>query len=137
MEQLKTQKLNKAIHILLAEDEELIRNIATQFFKIMGYNFTICKNGAEALEIYRKSWQNIDLVFLDMIMPVMNGKDAFAAMKKINPDIVALITSGYSMDEEAQGIIEQGVKGFIQKPFKMKELSKKIIEILDKWKVKT
>ena len=71
-----------------------------------------------------------DLVILDMVMPEMGGKEAFDAMREINPNIVALIASGYSLNNEVQTIIDAGAKGFIQKPFSKGDLSQKINEVL-------
>ncbi|MCP4677846.1 MAG: response regulator, partial [Deltaproteobacteria bacterium] len=87
-------------------------------------------NGKEATIFYRERWQTIDMVILDMVMPVMGGKQTFIAMRKINPDIIALLSSGHSIDDEAQSVIKDGAKGFIQKPYRIKELSQKISEIL-------
>jgi CheY-like chemotaxis protein len=72
------------------------------------------------------------MVLLDMIMPGMGGGDAYDLMKKINPDIKVLLSSGYSIDGQAEEILERGCDGFIQKPFDMKQLSRGIREILDK-----
>ncbi len=67
-----------------------------------------------------------------MIMPVIGGGEAYDRMKEINPNIKVLLSSGYSINGQATEILERGCNGFIQKPFTMKELSKKIREILDK-----
>lgn len=65
-----------------------------------------------------------------MIMPVKGGKDTFREMKKINPMIVTLLVSGYSIDREANRIMQEGVKGFIQKSYRKREFAKKIVELL-------
>jgi CheY-like chemotaxis protein len=67
-----------------------------------------------------------------MVMPNMGGGDAYDRMKEINPDIKALLSSGFSIDGEASEILERGCNGFIQKPFTMKGLSGKIMDILQK-----
>ena len=67
---------------------------------------------------------------LDMVMPSMGGGEAYDSMKKINPDVKVLLSSGFSIDGEASEILERGCDGFIQKPFTMKKLSQKISEIL-------
>ena len=87
-------------------------------------------NAAEALELSRVTRPH--MMTLDMVMPGLSGAETFARMKTINPNIRVLLSSGYSLDGRAAGILERGCDGFIQKPFKMKELSKKIREILDK-----
>ena len=93
---------------------------------------TVCKDGKQAIEFYKDSWREIDLVLLDMIMPGVGGKEAYLAMRYINPDIKVLLSSGYSVDGEAQTILDEGAKGFIQKPFRKAELSKKVAEVLNK-----
>jgi len=67
-----------------------------------------------------------------MIMPDMGGGETYDRMKEINPDIKVLLSSGYSIDGEATEILERGCDGFIQKPFDMQELSRRIRKILDK-----
>jgi DNA-binding NtrC family response regulator len=67
-----------------------------------------------------------------MIMPDMNGGDTYDRMKEIDPDVKVLLSSGYSINGQATKILNRGCKGFIQKPFKMKQLSRKLREILDK-----
>jgi len=96
----------------------------------MGYRVLVARDGKEAVEVYRKNWHNIDLVLLDMIMPNMGGGEAYDCMQEINPDIKVLLSSGYSVAGEAGEILKRGCHGFIQKPFKASELSRKIEEIL-------
>ena len=81
------------------------------------------ENGRDALNYYKKSWRSIDLVILDMIMPEMDGNETFLAMKEINQHIKAIICSGYNLNEEVQNILDKGVTGFIQKPFKINQFS--------------
>ena len=100
-------------HILFVEDEKVVRNITTEMMKRLGYKVTSYNNGKEAVEFYRINWRSVDLVIIDMVMPVMSGKETFTAMRTINPDIKALLASGYSIDGEAQAIIDEGVKGFM------------------------
>jgi len=71
-------------------------------------------------------------VILDMIMPVMGGGETYDRLKETNPDIKVLLSSGYSINGEASEILDRGCNGFIQKPFNVKELSRRIREILDK-----
>jgi CheY-like chemotaxis protein len=98
----------------------------------MGYKVFIAQNGKEAIEVYNKNKAEIDMVVLDMIMPDMGGSEAYDELKKINPGIKVLLSSGYSIDGLASEIIKRGCDGFIQKPFHMEELSQKLREILDK-----
>ncbi|MBW1744720.1 MAG: response regulator, partial [Deltaproteobacteria bacterium] len=89
------------------------------------------KGGREALEIYRKNQDDIDIVVLDMVMPGMGGGEAFDRLREINPNVRVLLASGFAVDGEATQILERGCNGFIQKPFNMNELSEKMEEILN------
>jgi DNA-binding NarL/FixJ family response regulator len=76
--------------------------------------------------------EKIDIVLLDLIMPVMDGGETYDKLKEINPDIKVLLSSGYGIDGQATEILNCGCNGFIQKPFDMKTLSEKIRSVLDK-----
>jgi two-component system cell cycle sensor histidine kinase/response regulator CckA len=98
----------------------------------MGYRVLIAKDGREAMEVYRKNQEEIDIVVLDMVMPNMGGGETYDRMKEINQDVKVLLSSGYSVDSEANDILQRGCDGFIQKPFTVKGLSETIREILDR-----
>ena len=66
-----------------------------------------------------------------MIMPGFSGGETYDVLKKINPDVKVILSSGYSMEGQATKILERGCNGFIQKPFNISDLSRKIREILD------
>jgi CheY-like chemotaxis protein len=100
--------------------------------KKLGYKFLIAQSGQEALELFAAEKNHIDLVILDMIMPGMGGKDTYEALKKINPDVKILLSSGYSISGEAMELINRGCNGYIQKPFSYTQLSQRMREILDK-----
>ena len=117
-------------HILIVDDEEMVRELAADMLHELGYQVTTCEDGKTALEVYRDSWQNIDLVLLDMIMPDLDGRDTFAAMREINPDIRAILSSGYSINGKAQAILDEGVKAFVGKPFDQAELSEAVAYVL-------
>lgn len=96
----------------------------------LGYEVLTARDGKEAVEIYKKKWDNIDLVLMDMVMPNMGGGEAYDRMKEINPRVKVLLSSGYSIDREAKEILAQDCDGFIQKPCTIKELSEKIRKIV-------
>ncbi len=116
--------------ILVVDDEELLRDMASLMLRKLGYEVIACKDGEEAIARYAESWHSIDLVILDMVMPKMGGRDTFIAMRKINKDLRSLLSSGYSIGEEAQEILNDGVLGFIQKPYSSSELAKKVAEAI-------
>ncbi|MEN8690200.1 MAG: response regulator [Desulfobacterales bacterium] len=117
--------------ILLVDDEKMIIEVGRKMMESLGYLVVAAGKGEEALTLYRKRYDHIDLIILDMIMPYMGGKDVFNRIKEINPKAKVLLSSGYSLNGQAQEIMAQGCNGFIQKPFDMVELSRKIREILD------
>ncbi len=116
--------------ILFIDDEELIRDISHEMLSELGYSVILCKNGEEAVTSYKKRYQEIDLVFLDLIMPKLNGYECFLKLKAINPKLKVIVCSGYAKNEEAQQIIDTGAVGFLQKPFTIENLSKLINEVL-------
>jgi two-component system cell cycle sensor histidine kinase/response regulator CckA len=118
--------------VLLVDDEEVVLEVGKELLEAMGYMVLIARDGKEAIEVYGRNPDDIDLVLLDMVMPEMCGGETYDRMKGINPDIKVLLSSGYSIDGKATEILERGCDGFIQKPFTMKELSRKLMEILEK-----
>jgi CheY-like chemotaxis protein len=116
--------------ILLVDDEEMIRDVTGEMLEALGYRVLYARSGSEALETYRRHSDTIDMVIIDMVMPGMGGKETFAGLKGINSEVRALLASGYSIDGEAQTILDNGCRGFIQKPFSLAALSKKILEVI-------
>jgi PAS domain S-box-containing protein len=118
--------------VLLVDDEDMIIDVGKPILEQMGYNVLTATGGKEALDIYEKKKQEIGIVILDMIMPGIGGGDTYDRLKELNPDIKVLLSSGYSITGQATKILERGCDGFIQKPFNVMGLSRKIRGILDK-----
>ena len=118
--------------VLLVDDEVVIINVVKAILEGMGYNVLIARCGEEAIEVYKKNGQEIDLVLLDMSMPFMGGSETYDSLKEVNPDVKVLLTSGYSIDGQAAEILERGCDGFIEKPFTINELSQKLRGVLEK-----
>jgi len=125
------QVLQGRERVLLVDDEQSIRRVGKDLLEAMGYQVVLAKGGRDAIDVYRQNRDAIDIVLLDMVMPHLGGGKVYDRMKKINPDVKVLLSSGYSIDGEATEILERGCDGFIQKPFNMKQLSAKLREILD------
>ncbi len=117
--------------LLLVDDEDMVLEVGEEIFKELGYKVLVARSGKEAIELYKAHKDKIAIVILDMIMPVMGGGETYDRMKEINPDIKVLLSSGYSIDGQAQEILDRGCNGFIQKPFNMRELSQEVRKILD------
>ncbi len=117
--------------VLFVDDEEIVRETGMQMLERVGYDVLTAESGKKALEIFKKRHEDIDLVLLDLVMPEMNGGAVFDMIREINSDAKVLLSSGYSLDGDAQKIMERGCNGFIQKPFNIKGLSQKLSDILE------
>ncbi|MFC1557322.1 response regulator, partial [candidate division KSB1 bacterium] len=109
--------------ILVADDEQSLRELIKEQLEELGYSVLLAEDGIDAVNVYKKHKDDIDLVLLDIIMPRMAGKETFLELKKINNDVKVLIISGYSQDEKTAEILKKGGLGFLQKPFKLRDLS--------------
>jgi two-component system, cell cycle sensor histidine kinase and response regulator CckA len=119
-------------NILLVDDEALVINIGVQLLEKLGYTVLEAQSGREAIKIFIEGNHPIDMVILDMVMPDMGGGEVYDRIKRIDPNVKVLLSSGYSIDGQATEILKRGCEGFIQKPFGMEDLSKKIREVLNK-----
>jgi len=117
--------------ILLVDDEEMILGVGRGMLEKIGYRVLIADSGQKAVSVYSTDPAKIDLVVLDMVMPEIGGSETYDRLKKINPAIKVLLSSGYSINGQATEILNRGCNGFIQKPFNMKAFSHKVREILD------
>jgi CheY-like chemotaxis protein len=117
--------------VLLIDDEEMILDIGSKMLEGLGYKVLAAPGGRQGLQIYEQARDMIELVILDIIMPDFGGKETFDTLRRVNPNVKVLLSSGYSLDGQAKDIMKSGCKGFIQKPFSMAEFSKKIRDILD------
>ncbi|MFC1554553.1 PAS domain S-box protein [candidate division KSB1 bacterium] len=116
--------------ILVVDDEENVRKLARRMLKSLGYKVIISKDGKDAERVFRKRHKDIDLVLLDMIMPEQAGRETNLALRKMDPNVKVILSSGYSQNGKATQILNEGVLGFIQKPYRLEELSKIVAETL-------
>jgi PAS domain S-box-containing protein len=116
--------------ILVVDDEESICKMTKNILSSIGYQVVTFCDPNQAIAYYRKHWQDIDLVILDLIMPDLNGQQVYRAMREYNTNIKVLLASGYSMNEDAQKLLDQGVQGFVQKPYARPALSAKVAALL-------
>jgi len=129
-EELNREALKGSETVLLIDDEDIIIDIGGQILERLGYRTLMARSGEEAIEIYQANKNEINIVILDMIMPDMGGGETYDRLKKINPEIKVLLSSGFSIDGQASEIINRGCNAFIQKPFNVEQLSRKIRGIL-------
>lgn len=109
--------------ILIVDDEELVQTVALTILSKLGYKVLLAENGKKGIEIYKEHRDEIRLVILDMIMPVMGGRETFLAIHKLNPLIPVVISSGFSREDDLDSLKKLGVSGFLRKPFHRVELA--------------
>ena len=117
--------------ILVIDDEEAIREVACDILGSYGYRVRLATDGEEGVAIFRRQARQIDLVILDMVMPRQGGRETLLELQKINPKVRVLFSTGYSQNEKVNEIMALGVRGFIQKPYQIKDLLAKVRDILD------
>ncbi len=117
--------------ILIIDDDSAVLRVCRENLKRLGYDVVMAQSGEEGLQRYQKDLKRFDLVILDMIMPGMSGADTYRHIKAIDPHVKVLLATGYSEDGQAREILNAGCEGFIQKPFKLDQLSIIIREVLD------
>lgn len=120
----------QGVRVLVVDDEEMVLTVAGEMLDYLGCSTRTCRNGREGVRMVQKSPKDFDLVILDMMMPKMGGKDALLRIKKINPSMRVLLASGYSMEKNVFEYASDPSVQFIQKPFRLKELSEKMKKIL-------
>lgn len=117
--------------ILLVDDEEMIVEVGKAMLEKLGYRVVVAKDGGKAIDMVHEAQGDFDLIILDLIMPGMDGGATFDIIRKKDPKMPVLLSSGYSIDGAAREIMGRGCNGFIQKPFKLSEFSRKIRMILE------
>ncbi len=117
--------------ILLAEDELSVLQIAKDMLEFLGYQVIPASNGREALRLYERHFQDIDLVITDLVMPVMGGKELTAFLRRKNPRVKVLVVTGYPLKEDAGELLSGENIAWMQKPFELRHLSRAVREILD------
>jgi nitrogen-specific signal transduction histidine kinase len=117
--------------VLLVDDEPAVLAVSKKILESLGYIVHGVGNGSEAITFFREMKSKVDLVILDMIMPGLSGSETFDCIREADPSVKVILCSGYSLDGQAQRILDRGCRGFIQKPFNIIDLSRKIREVLE------
>ena len=118
--------------VLVVEDEETVRKLATRILKKPGYRVLEASEGGEALLLCEEFKEPIHLILTDVVMPGMSGRDLAESLKKFQPKLRVLYMSGYTDNAIVHhGVLEKGMN-YIQKPFTVEGLARKVREVLDK-----
>ena len=116
--------------LLVVDDEPVYHEVLNQLFSGLGYTVHCCANGPDAVAFYREHSATIDVVILDMNMPKMNGLHCFWRLKEINANVKVIVATGYGENKDRATMQNEGVRAFVQKPYRAAELAKKIAELI-------
>ena len=119
--------------LLLIDDEDAFCRMVTDFMGSAGYQIKSYSDPFSGIEYYKNNWSETDIVIIDMMMPKINGKDLLTELKRINPDIRIIVSSGYNAEEEMQDLLcnEDRIIAFSQKPFSLIQFANDISKILE------
>ena len=115
----------------MVDDEPMIRDLAKRILEKSGYSVFTAGSGKEGIEFYAEHESDISLVILDLIMPEMGGKQCLDELLKINPQVKALIASGFAVKGDTKTFLDTEAKGIVPKPFNMRELLRSVRHVLD------
>ena len=118
--------------VLLVDDEPVILTVGRDLLEHLGFKVLVAEGGERAVELFRVNRGRIDAVVLDMVMPGLSGGETFDRLHEIDPGIRVLLSSGYSIDSQAREILARGCHDFIQKPYDLKEFSRKLHAVIQR-----
>ena len=123
-------KTDTRASVLIVDDEDMVREVTREMLAMLGYRVTECSDGLAALRMFRERSALFDLVILDLVMPSIGGFDLFMAMREIDPHVRVILASGFSLGGDAQRILDEGAKAFLQKPYRADELARTVAAVL-------
>ncbi len=127
---VKPAEIHGASCILVVDDEPIMRVTAQNILQDLGYQVLLAVDGQQGLEKFEAQHEEIDLVIMDMIMPRMNGRDCFKAMKERDHNVRMILSSGFTPEQDLKEMLDQGLCDFIHKPYHREELSQVVARVL-------
>jgi len=109
--------------ILVVDDDEMVRNVVTRMLTGLGYSVLCAASCREAVASYSAFGGNADLVIIDLVMPDQDGRECFRALRRIDPNVRAILCTGAADDAATQDTLAEGMVGFIQKPYQLSQLA--------------
>lgn len=116
--------------VLVVDDEQIVRNVATEALERTGFKILTACDGLDALRVFNDHRDSIDVVLLDMKMPRLGGEEVFCELRRLRPDLPILLSSGYDEEETVEKFASMDFAGFIQKPYRVIDLVSRISELL-------
>ncbi len=108
--------------VLVVDDEEGVLSVCKAMVAYLGFTVLTASDGNEALSVFQERASEIDLVILDLSMPVMDGMTTLPELLRINPDVKVILSSGFDREDAMKGFSGKGIAGFIQKPYSLEKL---------------
>ena len=122
--------------VLLMDDEQIILDVTQEVLKFLGYEVMFARDGAAAVDLYKKEKNAgvpFDVVFLDLSVPEgMGGKEAIQQLKEFDPDVKAVVSSGYAQDPAVQDFSSHGFSGRLSKPYKINDMKTILEQLIQK-----
>ena len=118
--------------ILLVDDETVVIDVTRLILQKAGYTVLVAENGERGLEVFRERADEVSLVILDLLMPVMGGDEAFTKIREIRPDVPVVLMSGFEEDEAFRRFGDQRLQGFLKKPFSADWLCDTVLAALER-----
>jgi CheY-like chemotaxis protein len=116
--------------VLVAEDEDSVREVTVSTLEKHGYEALAAEDGADAVALYAQNKDKIKVVLMDMMMPIMDGEASIGTIRKINPGVKIIAVSGLAEKDKLAKIADIGVHAFLPKPYNAERLLKTIYEVL-------
>jgi len=117
--------------IMLADDDESVISFGKDLLENFGYKVIIANDGFEAVEIYRRNQDSIDLIILDLSMPRKSGRESLSDLLAMNPDLKVIVSSGFDKGGPVKQLLDMGAKAFVPKPYGMEKMLGTVRKILD------
>ena len=130
IEEIDSQDWSGSGTVLIIDDEDTVRQLATELLGKLGFGVLIACDGVEGVEIYRQHYQHIHVVLLDMTMPRLDGSNTYSELRRINPDVKVILSSGFNEQDVTNRFAGKGLSGFLQKPYNLGMLRESLRSIL-------
>lgn len=116
--------------VLVVDDDEIVRAVTTTMLERLGYRTITAEDGRQAVDLFQERSRDIDLVLLDMTMPVMDGVETLRALRAVRPGVPVLLSSGHAEGEVRTRLVDELPSGFIEKPYRPAELAQRVRQAL-------
>jgi two-component system cell cycle sensor histidine kinase/response regulator CckA len=117
--------------VLVVDDEPAVRQLARVALERAGFSVSVAENGAEALDVFFENPEDYGVILLDLTMPVMDGDETFRALRRLRPGVRVLLSSGFNEQEATARFAGRGLAGFLQKPYRARQLVAKVRDLFE------